>query len=71
MAAGYSSDLKWNEEDKLKADVMNRPERWGPITFEQVRTKCCELEMRPNDVDTVAGFLQRRKDGRRFNVCRS
>lgn len=68
MAAGYSSGLKWNEEDKLKADMMNRPERWAPITVEQVRAKCRELGMRPNDVDTVAGYLQRRKDGRRFNV---
>ncbi|KDA05274.1 hypothetical protein DC31_17115 [Microbacterium sp. CH12i] len=68
MAAGYSSGLKWNEEDMLKADMMNRPERWVSITVEQVRAKCRELQMRPNDVDTVAGFLQRRKDGRRFNV---
>jgi hypothetical protein len=68
MAAGYSSGLKWNEEDKLRADMMNRPERWAPITVEQVRAKCRELGMRPNDVDTIAGFLQRRKDGRRFNV---
>lgn len=68
MAAGYSSGLKWNEEDKLKADMMNRPERWVPITVEQVRAKCRELGMRPNDVDTVAGYLQRRKEGRRFNV---
>lgn len=68
MAAGYSSGLKWNEEDKLKADMMNRPDRWVPITVEQVRLKCRELGMRPNDIDTVAGFLQRRKEGRRFNV---
>lgn len=68
MAAGYSSGLKWNEEDMLKADMMNCPERWTPVTVEQVRTKCRELKMRPHDVDTVAGFLQRRKDGRRFNV---
>lgn len=68
MAAGYSSGLKWNEEDKLKADMMNRPDRWVPITPEQVRAKCRELGMRPDDVDTVVGFLQRRKDGRRFNV---
>ncbi|PRB08698.1 hypothetical protein [Microbacterium sp. MYb62] len=68
MAAGYSSGLKWNEEDMLKADMMNRPDRWVPITVEQVRTRCRELGMRPNDVDTVAGFLQRRKEGRRFNV---
>lgn len=48
--------------------MMNRPERWASITVEQVRAKCRALGMRPNDVDTIAGFLQRRKDGRRFNV---
>lgn len=68
MAAGYSSGLKWNEEDKLKADMMNCPERWEPVTVEQVRAKCRELKMRPNDVETIAGFLERRKQGRRFNV---
>ncbi|MFT4284009.1 MAG: hypothetical protein QM598_04170 [Protaetiibacter sp.] len=67
-AAGYDSGLKWDEEDKLKADMMNRPARWAPITVEQVRAKCRALGMRPADVDTIAGFLQRRKDGRRFNV---
>ena len=48
--------------------MMNRPERWESVTVEQVRAKCRELKMRPKDVDTIAGFLQRRKDGRRFNV---
>ena len=67
-AAGYDSGLKWNEEDKLKADMMNRPARWAPITVQQVRAKCRALGMRPADVDTIAGFLQRRKEGRRFNV---
>lgn len=68
MAAGYSSGLKWNEEDKLKADMMNRPDRCSLVTVEQVRAKCRLLGVRPNDVDTVAGFLRRRKEGRRFNV---
>jgi len=68
MAAGYSSGLKWNEEDMLKADMMNRPERWIPMTVDQVRAKYRALGMRADDVDKVAGFLQRRKDGRRFNV---
>lgn len=67
-AAGYDSGLKWNEEDKLKADMMNRPDRWVPVTVEQVRAKCRALGMRGADVDTIAGFLQRRKDGHRFNV---
>lgn len=68
MAAGYSSGLKWNEEDKLKADMMNRPERWERVTVGQVRARCRELGMRPKDVDTISGLLQHRKDGRRFNV---
>jgi hypothetical protein len=67
-AAGYSSGLKWNEEDKLKADMMNCPERWAPVTVAQVRAKCRALKMRPNDVETIAGLLQRRKEGRRFIV---
>lgn len=68
MAAGYDSGLKWNEEDMLKADMMNRPDRWVPVTVEQVRAKCRALGMRADDVDTIAGFLQRRKEGRRFNI---
>ncbi|WP_198411566.1 hypothetical protein [Cryobacterium sp. TMT2-14] len=67
-AAGYDSGLKWNEEDKLKADMMNRPDRWTSVTVEQVRGKCRELKMPPNDIETIAGFLDRRKQGRRFNV---
>lgn len=68
MASGYDSGLKWNEEDKLRADMMNRPDRWRDVTVEQVRTKCRALGMRPNDIDTIAGYVQKRKDGKRFNV---
>jgi hypothetical protein len=68
MAAGYSSGLKWNEEDKLKADMMNRPDRWLPVTVQEVRAKVRQLGMSPKDVETIADFVQRRKDGRRFNV---
>lgn len=67
-AAGYDSGLKWNEEDKLKADMMNKPERWTSVTVEQVRGTCRELKMRSKDIDTIVGFLQRRKQGRRFNI---
>ncbi|MGO4586814.1 hypothetical protein AB4Z38_23485 [Arthrobacter sp. 2RAF6] len=67
-AARYDSGLKWNEEDKLKADMMNRPERWASVTVEQVRRKCRELKMRSNDIETIVEFLERRKQGRRFNV---
>lgn len=67
-AAGYDSGLKWNEEDKLKADMMNRSERWTSVTVEQTRSKCRDLKMRPNDIETIIGFLEHRKQGRRFNV---
>ena len=68
MAAGYSSGLKWNEEDRIEADMMHRPDRWAPVTVEPVHAKCRVLGVRGEDVDTIAGFLQRRKEGRRFNV---
>lgn len=67
-AAGYSSDLKWNKEDKDKADMMNIPDRWLPVTVEQVRAKCLQFGMRREGVDTISDYLQRRKDGRRFNM---
>lgn len=67
-AAGYDSGLKWNEEDKLKADMMNCPTRWESVTVEQVRRRCRELKMRPKDIETITGFLELRKQGRRFNV---
>lgn len=34
----------------------------------RTRAKCRALGMRGADVDTIAGFLQRRKDGHHFNV---
>lgn len=67
-AAGYHNGLKWNEEEKLKADMMNCPKRWEQVTVEQVRNKCRALNMRPKDIDTIASYLQRRKEGRVFNV---
>ncbi|MBT1586443.1 hypothetical protein [Curtobacterium aurantiacum] len=71
QAAGYSSGLKWNEEDKLKADLMNRRSRWDGVSPDQVRAKCRALGMRPNDVDTIVVLVQRRLDGGRFNVRKS
>ncbi len=68
MAAAYSSGLKWNREDLLEADMMNRPERWTSVTVELVRLKCRELGMPPKDVDTISEHIERRKDRRCFNV---
>ena len=70
MAAGYDSGLKWNEEDKLKADLMTRTQRWLGLPIDHIRLKCRELGLRPADVDTITGLILRRQEGRRFNVRR-
>jgi hypothetical protein len=35
-ASGYGNRLKWNEVDKLKADLMNVPARWRE--YQQARS---------------------------------
>ncbi len=71
MASRYGSGLKWNEVDKLKADLMNRPNRWQSVTPDEVRKECRRLGMRPADADTIVELVTRRKQGRRFNLSRS
>lgn len=68
----YSTGFNWNEVDKLKADMMNRPDRWASVTADQVRAKCRALGMRAHDVDTITDFVQRRKrDGDSTSVLRT
>jgi hypothetical protein len=57
MAAGYSSGLKWNEEDKLKADMMNRPDRWVSVTVEPgaMTWACAERTSTPSRATCSAG----------------
>jgi len=68
MAEGYSSGLKWNEEHKLKADMMNMPARWVAIEPDVLRQACVEAGMSAADASTVSGFLRTRKQGGRFSV---
>ncbi|OZD69941.1 hypothetical protein CH272_02630 [Rhodococcus sp. 05-340-1] len=65
-AAGYSTGLKWNEVAKLKADMMNVPERWAPVTLEALRAKCLSAGLGAEDTDTIVGLPKKRKDGRRL-----
>lgn len=71
IATEYGADMEWHEQQQLKADMMHRPDRWAGVTVKQVRERCRALGLSPNDVDTIGDYLQRRKDGRRFNVDRS
>lgn len=48
--------------------MMDCPKRWADVAVEQVRAKGRELQMRPKGIQTITGFLERRKQGRRLIV---
>ena len=66
MAAGYDNHLKWNEEAKLKADLMNTPERWRGVAVGDIATRCRALGMREDDVDLITDLVRRAQAGRRL-----
>ncbi|WP_298579900.1 hypothetical protein [uncultured Olegusella sp.] len=66
MAKGYDNHMKWNEEAKLKSDMMRRMDRWRKVTTDEIRAKCEELGMRHEDVNTVCDMHARRLQGRRL-----
>lgn len=73
MARGYDTGLKWNEEAKLKADMMNVRHRWtrdrAPIAT--VEARCLQLGMSREDTATVIDLLTRTQAGRRLVPQRS
>lgn len=66
MAKGYNNHLKWNEVDKLKADLMNARARWHGVSVLQVTDRCRALGMRAEDVATIADLITRAQEGRRL-----
>lgn len=73
MARGYTSGLKWNEEAKLKSDMMLVPERWTPqrAPIDLVRARCVELGMSYKDAGTVVDLLAKAQAGKRLVPQRS
>ena len=63
---GYDNHMKWNEEAKLKADMMRHMDRWGLVTTEEIRDECRPLGMREKDVQTICDMHARRLQGRRL-----
>jgi hypothetical protein len=66
MAAGYSSGLKWNEEAKLKADMMNVPQRWAHVDPLALAAKCREVGLKDDEALQIAEWVRRRQAGRRL-----
>lgn len=71
QARASGHHLKWNEKARLKADMMNVPERWLVITPDQLRGRALLAGMRDEDADEMADYLKRRKAGRRLVPARS
>ncbi|WP_280249208.1 hypothetical protein [Nocardia abscessus] len=60
--------MKWNEEAKIKASMMNEPTRWvsdrvSPQAFESA---CREAGLPADDAATVGEFLREVHGGRRL-----
>lgn len=70
-ASGYDNHLKWNEEAKLKADLMHNRRYWVGFPTSAVRVKCVELGMCEEDVSLIADLVGRAQQGRRLVPQRS
>jgi hypothetical protein len=71
MAAGYDNHLKWNEEAQLKADLMHNRRYWQGFDVALVRSRCQQLEMRPEDARLVSDLVSKAQAGRRLIPQRS
>ena len=71
MARGYDNHLKWNEEARLKADLMHNRRYWCGFPVSAVRAKCVELGMRGEDASLIADLVERAQAGRRLVPQRS
>lgn len=63
---GYNNHMKWNEEAKLKADMMKHVDRWRLVSTLQIREFCTGRGMRSKDVETICDLHTRKMQGRRF-----
>ena len=60
--------LKFNERDRLKADMMINWSCWKPVSTEECRAVCYELGMPVEATDEVVGMLDNRHQGKRLQV---
>lgn len=66
MAKGYGNSMKWDEEAKLKSDLMRNWQYWKPVSVEAIRIRCGELGMSLKDIRTITDMIQKRRDGRKL-----
>lgn len=64
-AAAYDNHLKWNEEARFKADLMNSRQRWQAVDANAFFALLNELGMRLEDATMLTDYLRRTQAGRR------
>lgn len=66
LAKGYDNQLKWNEEAKFKADLMNARHRWHGVSPDLFAAKLREEGMRGEDIAMLLEWLKKAQAGRRL-----
>lgn len=70
-AKGYDNHLKWNEQARFKADLMNSKARWDRVDVEAFRAKCKAEGMRSEDYEELVDWLKKAQAGRRLVPTRT
>ena len=65
-AKGYGNKLKFNEQDKFKAELMNVPARWQHVDPSAFYAKTQAEGMREEDSQLLLDLLKKGQAGRRF-----
>lgn len=70
-ARGYNNHLKWDEQAKFKADLINARSRWRGVSPTSLAAKLRHEGMREEDVKELIDCLTRAQAGRRLVPHRS
>lgn len=70
-ARGYNNHLKWDEQAKFKADLMNASLRWRGVSPTSFAAKLRNQGMREEDIKELVDWLSRAQAGRRLVPHRS
>jgi hypothetical protein len=72
-AKGYGGSMKWNEEAKLKADLMNSRSRWNAdrVAVRAVKSQCLDLGLSVDDTGNIVEWISKAHAGRRLRPQQS
>jgi hypothetical protein len=67
--AEMSGFFKWNEQAKIKADMMNVRHRWSSsrVSPEAIRSKCQAIGLVDDETAKIVEWLRATQEGRRLS----